>query len=83
MEHSEKFEDSRKLLKLNLQLKCEGICESRGRIQGVYPIYLSSHSALSKKIIMLPHRKNLHRRVASTVAEIRSLFFDTIFAKTD
>ena len=39
VEHSEKLEDSRKWL--NLQLNCENIYECRERIQGVYPIYLS------------------------------------------
>ena len=33
VEHSKKFEQSRK--QLNLQLNCEGIYECRGRIQGV------------------------------------------------
>ena len=38
-----------------------------------YPVYLSSSSALSEKIIMSVHRKTLHERVASTMSEVRSL----------
>ena len=50
VEHSEKFEESRKWL--NLLLNCEGIYECRSRIQGIYPIYLPSSSALSEKVIV-------------------------------
>ena len=76
VEHSEKFEESRK--QLNLQLNCEGIYECRGRIQGVYP---TSSSALNEKIIMLVHRKTLHGGVASTMAAVRSLFWMPVLRK--
>ena len=49
VEHSEKFEESRK--QLNLQLNYEGIYERKSRVQGPYPIYLPSSSALGEKII--------------------------------
>ena len=71
--HSQKFEESRK--QLNLQLNCEGIYEFRGRIQGVYPIFLPSSSTLSEETIMSAHRKTLHGGVASTMAAVRSLFW--------
>ena len=73
MEHSVKIEESRK--QLNLQLNGGNIYEGRGRIQGVYPIYLPSSSALSEKIIMSAHRKNLYGGVTSAIAEIGSLFW--------
>ena len=38
-------------------------------------LYLPLSSALSKKIIMLAHRKTLHGGVASTMATVRSLFW--------
>ena len=57
VEHSEKFEKSRK--QLNLHLNCEGIYECSGRIQSVYPIYLSLSSELSEKRIISTYRKNL------------------------
>ena len=72
MEPSEKFEESRK--QLNLQLNGEGIYECKGSTYDVYPIYLPSRSALSKKIIMSSHRKNLHAGEAPTMSELRSWF---------
>ena len=54
LEHSEDIEERKK--QLNLQLNCEGIYECRGRIKGIYPIYLLSSSALSDKKIMSAHR---------------------------
>ena len=54
VEHSDKFEESRK--QLNLQLNCEGIYERRGRIHGVYSIYLPPSSALNEKIIVISQK---------------------------
>ena len=79
VKHSEKFEQSRK--QLNLQLNCECIYQCRGRIQGVYPIYLPPSPPLSEKMIMSSHSKNLHGWVASTMAEIRSLFWIPVLTK--
>ena len=79
VQHSEKFQESRK--QLNLQLNCEGIYECRGRIQGVYPICLPSSSALSKKIIMSAHQRTLHGGVASTMAAVISLFWIPVLRK--
>ena len=64
-----------------LNLKLNGIYEFRDRIQGVCPIYLQSSSVLSEKIIMSSHRNNLHRGVASTIAEAKSLFWIPILRK--
>ena len=74
LEHSEKFEESRK--RLNLQLNCEGICECRGS-----PIYLPSSSALSEKIIASAHRNTLHGGVASTMEAVRSLLLIPVLKK--
>ena len=79
VEHSEKFEKSRK--RLNLELNCEGIYECRGRIQGIYPIYLPSSSALSEKRINSAQRKTLHGEMASTMASVRSLFWIPVLRK--
>ena len=81
VKHSEKFEESRKWL--NLQINCEGIYEGRGRIQGVYPIYLPSSSRLSEKIIMSAYRKTLHGGVASIMAAVRSLFWIPLLRKLE
>ena len=79
VKHSQKFEESRK--QLNLQLNSEGIHEFRDRIHAVYQIYLPSSSALSEKIVISTHRKNLHRGEASTMAEFRSLFWIPVWRK--
>ena len=76
---SEIFEESGK--QLNLQLNCEGVYDCRGRIQGIYKIYLPSSSALSEKIIMSTHRKTLHGGVASTIAVVRSLICIPVLRK--
>ena len=57
IERSEKFEESRK--QLNLQLNRKSTYECSGRIQDVYPIYLPSSSALSEKIFMSAYKKYL------------------------
>ena len=57
IERSEKFEESRK--KLNLQLNRESTYECSGIIQDVYPIYLPSSSALNEKIFMSAYKKYL------------------------
>ena len=72
VERSEKFEESRK--RLNLQLNCEGIYKYRSKIQGAYQVYLPLSSALSEKIFMSVHRKTLHGGAASTIATITSLY---------
>ena len=53
MESSDKFQQDRK--SLNLVQNTEGIYECRGRIQGIYPIYLPKESLLTEKIIRAAH----------------------------
>ena len=77
--NTEKPEKSRK--QRNLQLNCDNIYECRGRIQGDYPIYLPRSVALSEKIIMEAHWKNLHEGVAWTMPEVRSLFSIPVLRK--
>ena len=85
MEHSVKIEESRK--QLNLQLNGGNIYEGRGRIQGVYPIYLPSSSALCEKNvkkcekIISAHRKNLYGGVTSAISEVGSLFWLAVLRK--
>ena len=55
--------------------------ECRGRIQGVYPIYSPSSSALSEKIIKSAHRKTFDGGVASKIAAVRSLFWIPVLEK--
>ena len=55
--------------------------ECSGRIQGVYPIYLSLSSALSEKRIISTYRKNLDEGVLSTMAAVRALIWIRIFRK--
>ena len=52
-----------------------------GKIKGSYPVYLPSRSALSEKIIMLSHKKNLHVGVTSTMAKVRTLFWIPVMRK--
>ena len=80
VEHSEKFEETRK--QLNLLLNCESICKCRGKTLCVYPICLPSSSALSEKIILLAQRKNLYGGVASTMAEVGSFFWKPVLRKS-
>ena len=79
LEHSKNIEDSRK--QLNLQLNCEDIYECGGRVQGIYPIYFPSTLELSEKITMSIHRKNLHWKVASTMAAVRIFVLKSSFEK--
>ena len=79
VEHSDKFEESRK--QLNLQLNCKAIYECRGRIQGVYSINLPTSSALSEKAFMSAHRKTFFGGVASTMAAVKSLFWIPVLRK--
>ena len=62
--------------KLNLQLDGTRrfyIC--KGRITCHYPIYISSNTLMSKKLVAHAHLKNLHGRVGYTMAEVRERFW--------
>lgn len=49
----------------------EGVLESRGRIQGYYPVYLSDSEMYTEKLAQHAHEATLHEGVGSTVAKVR------------
>ena len=58
---------------LNLKENTEGIYEWQGRLQGNYPVYLSSKSLLSEKLIVHAYLKTIHGRVNITMTNIREI----------
>eukprot|EP00794_Sanderia_malayensis_P007573 gene7573-biopygen6100 len=62
-------------LTLNLQKNSKGLYECRGRIQGVYPIYLPQKSVFSEKLVMDCHKKTLHGGVGLTMASVREKYW--------
>ena len=65
---SEKFEEDRQ--KLNLQLNNNDLLECRGRIQGVYPVYLPEIAVYTKKFIQEAHESTLHGGAGMTTAKV-------------
>ena len=72
VQHSEKFKINEK--RLDLQQNIEGIYICKGRIKGVYPIYLPNESLLSEKIIFAAHKNTLRGGVLMTMTNVRSTF---------
>ena len=64
------FEDDR--LRLNLQPNPDGVLECRGRIQGLYPIYLPDKHLYTKKLVHREHLRTLHGGVGLTMTSVRS-----------
>lgn len=64
---SEKFEEDRQ--KLNLQLNNNDLLECRGRIQGVYPVYLPEIAVYTEKFIQA-HESTLHGGAGMTTAKV-------------
>ena len=64
------FEDDR--LRLNLQPNSEGILECRGRIQGLYPVYLPEKHLYTQKLVHREHLRTLHGGVGLTMTSVRS-----------
>jgi hypothetical protein len=58
-------------LRLNLQRNVNGLFECRGKIQGLYPIYVPPSALLSEKMIEDPHVQTLHGGVGLTMAQLR------------
>ena len=73
IESSEKFQQDCK--SLNLVQNTEGIYECRGRIQGIYPIYLPKESLLAEKIIRVAHKKTMHGGVTITMSNIKTHYW--------
>ena len=57
--------------RLNLVKNEEGIYECRGRIQGVYPLYLPFRHPISEKLVENAHLQTLHGGVSLTMSKIR------------
>ncbi|XP_028394878.1 uncharacterized protein LOC114519022 [Dendronephthya gigantea] len=57
--------------RLNLQKNEDGIYVCKGRIQGVYPVYLPSKHLLSQKIVERAHLFTLHGGVGLTMSKVR------------
>ena len=68
-----KFEEDK--LQLNLQKNAAGIFECRGRIQGVYPIYLPDDAVFAEKLVMHAHLQTLHEGVGLTIASVRECYW--------
>ena len=66
---SENYENDR--LQLNLQLNDQQLLECRGRIQGVYPVYLPDIAVYTAKIVEEAHESTLHGGMQLTMAKVR------------
>ena len=58
-------------LQLNLQLNQDGLLECRGRLQGIYPIYVPDGTIFAEKLIQHAHKATLHGGVGLTMAKVR------------
>ena len=56
---------------LNLRNNQQDILECRGRVQGMYPIYLPTNSTYTRKLVRRIHVNTLHGGAGLTMAAIR------------
>ena len=70
---SENMEEDR--LSLNLQKNKDGLLECRGRLQGVYPIYIPDAMTFAKSYVEHAHKATLHGGVGLTMAKVREEFW--------
>ena len=56
---------------LSLQRSSNGLYESRGRIQGPYPLFILRNYVMAEKIIEDAHIRTLHGTVSLTMAKVR------------
>lgn len=61
--------------KINLQKNKDGLLECRGRLQGVYPIYIPDATTFAKKYVKHVHKATLHGGVGLTMAKVREEFW--------
>lgn len=66
---SENYENDR--LQLNLQLNDQQLLECRGRIQGVYPVYLPDTAVYTEKLVEEAQECTLHGGMQLTMAKVR------------
>ena len=62
-------------LELNLQVNDEHILECRGRIQGVYPVYLPDNHTFTEKVVEDSHLQTLHGGVTLTMTHVRNSYW--------
>ena len=67
-----KFPDDKE--QLNLKPNVEGVLECRGRIQGVYPVYLLDPALYTVKVVQCAHVVILHGGAGITMAKVRERF---------
>ena len=60
---------------LNLQKNADGLLECRGRVQGLYPIYLPTESLFTEKLVMHCHKVTLHGGVIQTMTQVRENYW--------
>ena len=60
---------------LNLIPNSDGILECRGRIQGMYPVYLPADSTFTRKLVQRIHSETLHGGVSLTMAAVREKYW--------
>ena len=62
-------------LSLNLQKNKDGLLECRGRLQGVYSLYIPDAATFAKKYVEHVHKVTLHGEVGLTMAKVREEFW--------
>ena len=62
-------------LQLNLQLNQDRLLECRGRLQGIYPIYVPDGTTFAEKLIQHAHKATLHGGVGLTMAKVREQYW--------
>ena len=67
--NSKNYENDRS--QLNLQLNDQQLLECRGRIQGVYPVYLPDTAVYTQKFVEEAHESTLHGGMQLTMAKVR------------
>ena len=58
-------------LQLNLQLNDQQLFECRGRVQGLYPVYLPDTAVYTEKFVEEAHESTLHGGTQLTMAKVR------------
>ena len=66
---SKNYENDRS--QLNLQLNDQQLLEFRGRIQGVFPVYLPDTAVYTEKFVEEAHESTLHGGAQVTMAKVR------------
>ena len=66
--NSKSYENDR--LQLNLQLNDQQLLECRGRIQGVYPVYLPDTAVYTEKFVEEVHKATLHGGKQLTMTKV-------------